>query len=656
LIFLVDTFEVIKSIPIFLHPGYKDESYRNIKLMRLRIPLVNTFTNSPLRARFVEAPANIIVASIYAIFMLVMQYSKHKWVITHPTNIWNFLPILHAELIIYLIITTFIIIFICKNWVVYALLTAYYIINLLDFITWFTIHRPFHPIDLVRSMDLIAYYPDFFTVNHILALRILIFALVPLMAGVLLWWLRKLNTINMEKQRVLVLSSAAIFYFCYIVSLPFVLSPSYMNKNSIVKMSEELLYSYQLRHIPLSVASQQKLFGTIPFKHIADVARDVPRQMNVIVFVIETAPYQYYPDLGRYAISMGLKPANNTAILNEHYTTYPESDRSFLSMMTGKYPPLQHGSGWVNSYNYDKALPRILKGHGYKTCILSTAPLDFHNNRKMLENLGFDYIYESEGAKKASWIKNGQRTFDRTKIYAADLELIDEALRTISLNNSRRYLLAILPQSSHAPFQRPPGYTGDGSQKSLIEANALWQFGLITKIVKRLEETLQSERTIMIITGDHGLRHPLESFELFSNMDILSPLTFHVPFLLYSGGGALSFIPRKATSHIDILPTLLELLGIRYKPDDYHGRSIYLDVSRKVFFLGGEYLPVSGFKYQRQFFMENRNRSLIFSNSVFDFSSALNENSGSAAECNQADRLMISNELRYIEALLRDRD
>ncbi len=66
------------------------------------------------------------------------------------------------------------------------------------------------------------------------------------------------------------------------------------------------------------------------------------------------------------------------------------------------------------------------------------------------------------------------------------------------------------------------------------------------RIVTMLRDTKQLERTIIVITGDHGLRHPMESSELFPKMELLSPVSYHVPFLLYTGGRGLLAIPSKA--------------------------------------------------------------------------------------------------------------
>jgi membrane-anchored protein YejM (alkaline phosphatase superfamily) len=180
----------------------------------------------------------------------------------------------------------------------------------------------------------------------------------------------------------------------------------------------------------------------------------------------------------------------------------------------------------------------------------------------------------------------------------------------------------LAPQSSHAPFQKPPGIKlpEDADDESLIQANAIWQFRLIEKIIKKLEDNKSIKKTSIIITGDHGIRSAHESKQLFSNPHYLNPITFHVPLWIIDDSLVAPLNIDIATSHIDITPTILDLIGIQHNPLNYHGRSVWENVEdRYVFFLGGDYLPVSGFTYKKRFFMENRLKNLVDTNDTFLF-------------------------------------
>lgn len=98
----------------------------------------------------------------------------------------------------------------------------------------------------------------------------------------------------------------------------------------------------------------------------------------------------------------------------------------------------------------------------------------------------------------------------------------------------------------------------------------------IKRILTTLEETGNSENTILIITGDHG-----EEFmergrwghnSAFTDWQIRVPMVISIP-----GKPTKTF--TQATSHIDIAPTLLKELGISNPVSDY---SLGVDLSQPI--------------------------------------------------------------------------
>ena len=104
---------------------------------------------------------------------------------------------------------------------------------------------------------------------------------------------------------------------------------------------------------------------------------------------------------------------------------------------------------------------KFLNNQGYSTYFLGTAPLEFHNDRAMVERLGFENIYNVKETISARKIVDGKSSWDRTKIYQFDDILIEEALKNISFHGAAKkanpFFMVLAPQSSHAPFQIPPG-------------------------------------------------------------------------------------------------------------------------------------------------------------------------------------------------------
>lgn len=594
------------------------------------------------KRHFEDKAAILIVASIYGMFLLYMQCSKHRWVITHPQTLWDYLSLIHSELSVYFVVVTILVLAVRTNWLSFFFLSVYFMMSIADWATWFILQRPFHFTDLLRLIEFANYYQDItmYYLNLVIKLCCIITSMI--LSGGLLWYLLRLKRKTWRQYT----GNGALFILIgYVIIIPFAAGVHEDYQNTFVYMYRQMAYEFRLAHMRIDDTELRRLLGTSQNQSLLHVQ---PLKISsVIIFVMETAPWEHYAALltsksQEIRHAFGLK----SWIFDEHYTTYPESDRAVLSMLTGRYPPLNRGTGWVRSYDYSGSLPLVLKQYGYKTYLLSTAPLDFHDNSYMMQSLGFDTIVDSSLAKKAISIENNQRRFKRDQIYAADLEMISKAKGIISSAGLIKYLLVITPQSSHAPFQRPPGYNGKGDDTSLIKANALWQSNLLRELIHTLSAEKQLERACVIVTGDHGLRHPAESV-LSPNMNRLSSATFHVPCLLFTSQDPPP-IQAKPTSHIDIVPTLCDLLGVPYEATRYHGISMLQNVQRSVFFLGGEYLPVSGFVRNGTYYMENRNEGRVLASSTFDF----NTDSNKISSYHGAKRAFVSHDLEIMQALL----
>ncbi len=550
-----------------------------------------------------------------------MQYSKHKWKISQPESIISWLLVLTVEVGLFFLLTSPVLFFKRYKKVIFFILTFFYFLYLFDYITWFTIDRTFNINDIGRGIEFLFYYPEFMgKMSTFFLFKISIFIVLP----VFLFYFFHKNFFNISFKY---FSYLFLSIFCFTVIItPFLFKSGYYRFNTIFMITNDSIYEERLSRFKIDEEYISQLFGREK-RDLENVARFKNKivSKNIILYIIETAPKNYYPDFLEYLTDNGLSDLKNNSITShEHYSTYPESDRAVYSILSGAYPHLERGTKWINKSKYENALPNIIKNVGYDTHIVSTAPLDFNDNIILMEKLGFDSITEVDSTKSALTINEKGRVWDRPLVYKSDNDLLLAAKALINKYKDIEappYLMVLLPQSSHAPFQIPPDFEPNtkSTDVDLIEANALWQYGVVKKIIKELEITNQLEDTILVLTGDHGIRSLYESEQLFSNPHLLDQVTFKVPFYIIDPSLKESVTLSNASSHIDIVPTILDMLGIIYNPNDYHGRNLFSNNKRTIYFLGGDYLPVDGFKKDGKFFMENRHRNLLLVNDSFYF-------------------------------------
>ena len=119
----------------------------------------------------------------------------------------------------------------------------------------------------------------------------------------------------------------------------------------------------------------------------------------------------------------------------------------------------------------------------------------------------------------------------------------------------------------------------------------------IERIVNRLKQLGLYKKTLIVLTGDHG-----EAFNQHPNNLTHSRLSFdenlRVPAILHLPGVLLPREVTAHTSHVDLLPTMLDILGVPYEPRLFQGESLARDGStrRYTFAAGNEdtYTAISG--------------------------------------------------------------
>lgn len=89
----------------------------------------------------------------------------------------------------------------------------------------------------------------------------------------------------------------------------------------------------------------------------------------------------------------------------------------------------------------------------------------------------------------------------------------------------------------------------------------------VGRILGTLEDSACARNTLVIFTGDHGIPYPGAKWSI-RDTGIEVPLIMYLPGSVLSGGK----VYQELISHVDVLPTLLDLTGVR-KPSNLEGVS-----------------------------------------------------------------------------------
>jgi len=275
-----------------------------------------------------------------------------------------------------------------------------------------------------------------------------------------------------------------------------------------------------------------------------------------------------------------------------HYSYYSDSGSTFNSefaVSTGYLTPFSYNKCayelFTNSFPY--SLPNLLKKNGYTANAFHMNSGEYYCRRLNYKNWGYDNYFS---------------LMDDEKQFGGALKLDSELILNKSFYNKMfcqdtPFMNYIITYTPHTPFSISSATgkalwvkrNGNSSYPSLSEEEVVRFFATETdNMVKLLIEALKEnglyENTLIVAFTDHYLYTLKDQSILERYKNTENNLINHTPFFIWSCDME-PFEVSKVNSQIDILPTVLNLLGINYNENDYIGNDIFDDTfSGYVFF------------------------------------------------------------------------
>ena len=321
-------------------------------------------------------------------------------------------------------------------------------------------------------------------------------------------------------------------------------------------------------------------------------ARRAPR--HLIMIGLETAARAFYPlttspDLPTFA------RMTRRALVNEHhYTTSPYTRIANFSMLSGLYAPASGLPVRFGAIATD-GFASVLRTQGYETTYVDSWVLDWlpgTGERAQARMLGFDTILDSS-------IRRDDGVYE--VLLAAEEVAFDRAFARVvhAQDNGHKACVFVGTMLGHGPWVAAPGREHLSGAERLHEIALVFD-RLLARLLQRLDARGLGEEVIIVVAGDHGLRYA-EEFESLGRAYSHSDLSFNVPFMLYAPGLIDETIRLPyATSHIDISPTLLHLVGLPSEGLLYDG-AYMLDprLESRILWLSSSRLgPLDGLRYE----------------------------------------------------------
>ena len=280
-----------------------------------------------------------------------------------------------------------------------------------------------------------------------------------------------------------------------------------------------------------------------------------------------------------------------------HYSFYNGGGSTFNSefvVNTGLTTPITYNR---NAYTFNKndfsySLPKLLKNENYKVNAFHMNSREYYSRGINYENWGYDNYY---GLKDLE--------IYLTNNYQLDTELIlDDNFYNLMFKNNSKFANYLITYSNHMPFSSKSGVCKqlvntdldngiitkeeilDMTEEDCIKRQAKETDDMLGLLLKALEENNLDENTFLVIFADHYLYTVSDKEILDKYKETKNNLINQTPFIIYKKNLKKVNI-NDVTSQLNILPTVLNLMGINYIKNYYVGTdALDKDYSGIVFF------------------------------------------------------------------------
>ncbi len=290
----------------------------------------------------------------------------------------------------------------------------------------------------------------------------------------------------------------------------------------------------------------------------ASLPPTIPKDLNVVLITIDTVRADHFSSYGykRKTTPRMDEVAAEGTVFKNGWAHAPSTRYSVPAILTGRYPLsveyFSRPGQWPGITKGNTTLAEVAKQRGLYT----GAVLNYrYFTPWRLMNQGFDF-YDNKNARYHRGVP-GKGPAETTG--SSSKQQTATAIKFLDQHANKRFFLWVHYYDPHYRFEKNPEVTDFGdSDIDRYDNEILYTDKYIGKLFDALRAKGVYGKTAIIITGDHGEGFG-EHGVSFHGYHLYSPQT-RVPFIVRVPGTKPAVVQTPA-SHVDIMPTLANLLG-----------------------------------------------------------------------------------------------
>lgn len=281
------------------------------------------------------------------------------------------------------------------------------------------------------------------------------------------------------------------------------------------------------------------------------------RKKNVVIILMESMSASLLGTFGQqqpltptldslYHTSLAFTHCYSAGIHTNHgltATLYSFPALMFRNLMKGTVTPQRQG------------LPTVLKADGYENMFFMTHEAQYDNMKAFFSTNGYDRIFSQENYPKSEVVNS----FGVSDHYVLDYAL--NAINRQQATSGKPFLATVLTISNHPPFIVPSWFKPKTKEKDTqIVEYADWAIG---DFLRKARHEKWYDNTVFVLLADHGkiVGNTKSDGELPQSYN-------HIPLLIF-GGGIKAQTYEGLAMQVDVMPTLLGILGMSYTYDGF---------------------------------------------------------------------------------------
>ncbi|GMV40792.1 MAG: hypothetical protein AMXMBFR64_25080 [Myxococcales bacterium] len=294
------------------------------------------------------------------------------------------------------------------------------------------------------------------------------------------------------------------------------------------------------------------------------------RRHNVVLIMLEStraSATSLHSDLDTtpHLVALAARGAHAT----QAYTVVPHTTKALVAIHCG-IPPT------IDTWNVEAepggiphdCLPTVLRRHGWATALFQSVDESYEKGERFARRFGYSTFRGPEHLPTEGFDRSSYFGYEDDVLLAPAFAWVDR--------RREPFLLTLLTVTPHHDYRVPRGferrpYSDDPDLDGYLNG-VRYVDRFVGKVVAALEARALMDRTLILVLADHG--EGFGEHRRRQHDNVIWEEGLHIPLVVAGPGIAPGTAIEGLRQSIDVMPTVLEVLGARVEQGALWGRSL----------------------------------------------------------------------------------